>query len=159
MFVNRCKYATNIRDVITCRNSGANLRDHLFCNTRVERFDRFNLWLGRTYKSAPTLVVAAEGIFRDSTVRQWIKGDSEPSASNIVKLHELGLNALWYLTGDGPMFSDTPKGRALEQSVPLPEPGQSTSDPQSPDRSRSRCADRSPTYRCRARAQRCGLDR
>lgn len=107
----------------------------LFCNA-VTRRQRLAAWVELTYKSPTTLAVASAGQFGATTARNWLDPDvkAEPTAGNLAELHKLGLNPLWYLTGEGSMFSDTPKGRALEQSAPLPDPGQSTSDPQSPDR-------------------------
>lgn len=81
-----------------------------------QRHERLQLWLDRTYKTASTLMIAANGAFRETTVRQWLKGASEPGAGNLAMLYTLGLDLLWYLFGEGQMFSDTPRGKAFTSS-------------------------------------------
>jgi hypothetical protein len=79
----------------------------------MPRTTRLKTWLAATYKSVPSLIVAVGGYFRESTARQWIKGISEPGAASLAALYESGLNVHWYLSGEGPMYSETPRGRAF----------------------------------------------
>jgi hypothetical protein len=68
--------------------------------------------------------VAANGQLGEKSVRMWRKGDGEPSVEKLAVLCALGLDASWYLLGEGTMFSDTPRGReyAKEHGVHVDAP-------------------------------------
>lgn len=50
-----------------------------------------------------------------TTIANYLKGQTEPSFVNLQTIYEEGCNINWLITGKGDMFSDTPKGRALRQ--------------------------------------------
>jgi hypothetical protein len=79
----------------------------------VKRNDRLREWLELTYKTDVTILAQARGRFSQRTLTAWKSGEREPGAENLATLHELGLGVLWYLVGEGSMFSDSAKGRAF----------------------------------------------
>lgn len=69
--------------------------------------------LGEEFKDRVELVVKAHGSANsfakamgvsEGVVRKWIKGESDPSRSNLIAIAKIGgVNLLWLATGEGPM--------------------------------------------------------
>lgn len=133
MFAKCCQQAAKICANDMRHKHGAHSGANFFVTAVGSRSDRFNQWLAATYKSPTTLAVASEGSFGATTSRNWSNDVAEPGASNLVVLHRLGLNVLWWLTGEGSMFSDTERGNRWAKQHGI-DPGHMQSGAQTGDR-------------------------
>lgn len=75
--------------------------------TPGDRLRMFQKIHGKVYELAHDLEMDSTSLYR------YMRGDNMLGAEKLILLHQIGCSVVWYLTGQGSPFSDTPEGNRI----------------------------------------------